>query len=161
MGGKHQCVVASHAPATGDLVCNPGMCPEWESNPGPFGFQACTQSIELHQPGTRQSLINPLPLGHPIRSPPSGLLYMKRKEMPLGNLLKHMGITADWQDTRILQSATGPCGLRILPCLRDIAATAFLIKATEKNCYGLSSNNFCTSCSRSTSEFLSQPASFS
>ena len=31
-GGKHQCVDASHAPPTGDLACNPGMCPGWESN---------------------------------------------------------------------------------------------------------------------------------
>ena len=26
-GEKHQCVDASHAPPTGDLACNPGMCP--------------------------------------------------------------------------------------------------------------------------------------
>ena len=25
--GKHQCVVASHGPATGDLACNPGIFP--------------------------------------------------------------------------------------------------------------------------------------
>ena len=31
-GGKHQWVVACHAPPTGDLACNPGMCPDWESN---------------------------------------------------------------------------------------------------------------------------------
>ena len=31
-GEKHQCVVASHVPPTGDLACNPGMCPDWESN---------------------------------------------------------------------------------------------------------------------------------
>ena len=30
--GKHQCVVASGVPATGDLASNPGMCPDWESN---------------------------------------------------------------------------------------------------------------------------------
>ena len=29
---KYQCVVASHMPPTGDLACNPGMCPDWESN---------------------------------------------------------------------------------------------------------------------------------
>ena len=29
-GERHQCVVASHAPSTGDLACNPGMCPDWE-----------------------------------------------------------------------------------------------------------------------------------
>ena len=32
-GQKHQCVVASHMPPTGDLAHNPGMCPDWESNP--------------------------------------------------------------------------------------------------------------------------------
>ena len=26
-GEKHQCVVASHTPHTGDLACNPGTCP--------------------------------------------------------------------------------------------------------------------------------------
>ena len=31
-GEKHQCVVASHAPATGPLARNPGMCPDWEPN---------------------------------------------------------------------------------------------------------------------------------
>ena len=36
-GEKHQCVVASHTPPTGDLACNPGMCPDWESNHRPFG----------------------------------------------------------------------------------------------------------------------------
>ena len=35
-GEKHQCVVASHMPTTGDLACNPGMCPDWESNQRPF-----------------------------------------------------------------------------------------------------------------------------
>ena len=43
-GEKHQCVVASHAPPTGDLACNPGMCPEWEANQRPFGSQATPQS---------------------------------------------------------------------------------------------------------------------
>ena len=38
-------------PWTGDLVCNPGMCPDWELNQGPFGLQACTQSTELHPAG--------------------------------------------------------------------------------------------------------------
>ena len=31
-GEKHQCVVASHAPPTGDTAHNPGMCSDWESN---------------------------------------------------------------------------------------------------------------------------------
>ena len=43
-GEKHQCVAASHAPPTGDLACNPGMCLNLESNLGPFGSQAGAQS---------------------------------------------------------------------------------------------------------------------
>ena len=50
-GEKHQCMVASHAPPTGDLACHPGMWPYWESNQQPFGSQACAQAIELHQAG--------------------------------------------------------------------------------------------------------------
>ena len=38
-------------PPTGDLACNPGMCPDWESNQQPFGSQANTQSTEPHQSG--------------------------------------------------------------------------------------------------------------
>ena len=33
---KHQCVVASHVRPTGDLTHNPGMWPDWESNPDPL-----------------------------------------------------------------------------------------------------------------------------
>ena len=43
--------VASHIPPTGDLACNPGLCPDWESNQRPFGLQASAQSTEPHQPG--------------------------------------------------------------------------------------------------------------
>ena len=50
-GEKHRCVVASHTPPTGDLACNPGMYPNWESNQQPFGSQALAQSTEPHQPG--------------------------------------------------------------------------------------------------------------
>ena len=40
---KHQCVVASHLPPTGDLAHNPGTCPDWELN-RPLISQASTQS---------------------------------------------------------------------------------------------------------------------
>ena len=50
-GEKHQCVVASHAPPTGHLAHNPGMCANWELNWGPFHSQASAQSTEPHQPG--------------------------------------------------------------------------------------------------------------
>ena len=48
---KHQWVVASCAPPTGDLAYNPGMCPDWESNWQPFGSQAHAQANEPHQLG--------------------------------------------------------------------------------------------------------------
>ena len=52
-GEKHQCVTASHMSPTGDLACNPGMCPDWESNWWSFSLQAGTQSTEPHQPGLK------------------------------------------------------------------------------------------------------------
>ena len=55
---KHQCVVASHTPQTGDLVHNSGMCPDWELNQLLFDSQACTQSTELHQPGLTFLILN-------------------------------------------------------------------------------------------------------
>ena len=38
-GEKDQCVVAFHVAPTRNLACNPGMCPDWESNQRPFGLQ--------------------------------------------------------------------------------------------------------------------------
>ena len=60
-GQKHQCVVASHVPSTGDLACNPGTCPDWELNQQPFGSQSGTQSTEPHQPGLQPPLDVNLP----------------------------------------------------------------------------------------------------
>ena len=54
--GKKQCMVASHTPPNGDLACNPGLCPDWESNQWPFGSQASTHSTEPHQPGMHDVL---------------------------------------------------------------------------------------------------------
>ena len=48
-GEKHQCVVAPRVPPTGDLAYNPSMCPDWESNQGPFDLQAGIQSTEPQQ----------------------------------------------------------------------------------------------------------------
>ena len=50
---KHQCVVASRASLTEDPVHNPGLCPDWESNPQPYGSQDGTQSTEPHQLGLK------------------------------------------------------------------------------------------------------------
>ena len=49
-GEKHQCLVASHTPPTGDLAHNPGMCPDWESNWRPFGLQNNANPLR-HQSG--------------------------------------------------------------------------------------------------------------
>ena len=43
---KHQSVVASCAPPTGDPACHPSMCPDWESSQRPFGLQTGAQSTE-------------------------------------------------------------------------------------------------------------------
>ena len=45
-GEKHQSVDASCVPPTGDLSCNPGMFPDWESNWQLLCSQARTQSTE-------------------------------------------------------------------------------------------------------------------
>ena len=57
-GEKHPCVVASHVPSTGNLACNPGMCPDCESNERPFGLQAGAQSTEPQQPGLNEEIWN-------------------------------------------------------------------------------------------------------
>ena len=46
-----------------DLTCNPGMCPDWESNQQPFGSQAHAQPSELHQPGQYFEFYGILPNG--------------------------------------------------------------------------------------------------
>ena len=50
---KHQCVAALHTHPTGDLACNPGMCPDWESTQKSFGSQVGAQSTKPHQPGLK------------------------------------------------------------------------------------------------------------
>ena len=52
-GEKHQYVVASRAPPTGDLAHNPGMCPDWGLNHWPFSSQTGAHSTEPHQPGLK------------------------------------------------------------------------------------------------------------
>ena len=54
---KHQCatethrLVASCMPPVGDLACNPGMCPDQESNLTTFGLQGDTQPTDPQQSG--------------------------------------------------------------------------------------------------------------
>ena len=50
-GEKHQCVFASSIFLTGDVACNPGLYPDWESYQQLFGSQVSTQSTEPQQQG--------------------------------------------------------------------------------------------------------------
>ena len=56
-GEKHQYVVASFIPPTGDLASSLGMCPDWESIWWPFPSQAGTQATEPLD--ERFDLVNP------------------------------------------------------------------------------------------------------
>ena len=53
-GEKHQCVIASHAPSTGDPASNPVMCPDWESNQGSLvhrpGFNPLSHTSQGRKP---------------------------------------------------------------------------------------------------------------
>ena len=51
-------MVASHVAPTGDLACNPGMCPDWESNWRPFGLQAGAQPLS-HTSQGKPRIFNP------------------------------------------------------------------------------------------------------
>ena len=44
-------LVASHTPPARGLACNPGLCPAWESNWGPFGLWDNAQTTKPHQSG--------------------------------------------------------------------------------------------------------------
>ena len=54
-GEKHQCVVASHVLPTGDLACNPGMYPDWESNRWLFGSQPTLNPLSYTSQGKKQT----------------------------------------------------------------------------------------------------------
>ena len=70
-------------PTAGDVAHNPGMCPDWELNWGPFGSQASTESIEPHQSGNSSY--------HPLTKTPHGfLLYYSAK----ANIKKYHGLIA-------------------------------------------------------------------
>ena len=50
-GEQHQCVFTSCTPHTGDLACNPGMYPDWESNQRPFGSQSVLNLLSYTSQG--------------------------------------------------------------------------------------------------------------
>ena len=72
-GEKHRCTRAisiscSHTLLTGDLACNPAVCPDWELNWWPFGLQTDVQSTKPYQPGqhTQTFWKSPLSLYVPL-----------------------------------------------------------------------------------------------
>ena len=50
---------ASHMLPVQYLACNPGMCPDWESNPWPVGLLDDAQPTEPHQSGPLRSSLWP------------------------------------------------------------------------------------------------------
>ena len=55
---KHQHMVASHAPPTGDLGHNPDMCPRLGIKPAILWFaKAGALSIETQEPGLKHILV--------------------------------------------------------------------------------------------------------
>ena len=111
--GKHQCVVASHMPPTGDLARNPGMCPDWELNRWPFVSQAGAQSTEPHMSqGTILIKLNIL-----LSYVPALLLLCcflsKRNEMHIYTRLIHecseaLFVTAkNWKQYNVYQYVNG------------------------------------------------------
>ena len=110
-------------PPTGDLACNPGMCLDWESNRGPFGSQASTQSTEPHQPGPKAGFLTQLwdtsgklgqvhghtdknPYGFPILSPATNSLHSS-----------HWG---SFQFLKLLLSFLPQCFLPVNPSLSSV-----------------------------------------
>ena len=55
-GEEYQCVGASRIPPTGDLVCNPGMCPDWELNQLPFGLHPVLNPLSHTSQGQNKIL---------------------------------------------------------------------------------------------------------
>ena len=55
-GEKHHCVVASRMSFAGDLACNAGVCPDWESNCDPLVRRSALNPLS----DTSQALISAL-----------------------------------------------------------------------------------------------------
>ena len=56
-------MVASHAPPTGDLAHNPGMCPDWESNGGPLVRRLVLNPLSHASQGPESLVLSPVTLG--------------------------------------------------------------------------------------------------
>ena len=70
-------MVASCAPPTGDLACNPGMCPDWELNQRPFGSQAWGPRGPSASSGPAQVLPEALAIFQPRNLVPKQRLWKR------------------------------------------------------------------------------------
>ena len=110
-GEKHQCVVASWAPPTGGLACNPCMCIDWESNWWPFSSQAGTQSTKPHQPGRPSSLY--------ILEPNSCLRYHLQIYFPLYWFPFHFAIFFSCAEAFYFDDVLFVYSFLYVPCSRE------------------------------------------
>ena len=69
----HQ-LAASRTPLTGNLACNPGMCPDWESNQQPFGLQPAFNPLSYTSQGYLFDFLSYLRVFQHLLSP-SILIY--------------------------------------------------------------------------------------
>lgn len=97
--------VASRTHQTGDQTHNPGTCPDWESNPPPFGVQDNGQPAEPHQPGsTPPCFTHSSPRTSPARSPSS-----RGPCSGLGRgVLQEENLSSLWHSVRHVTSAPEP-----------------------------------------------------
>ena len=51
-GEKHQCVVASHVPPTGDLARSPGMWPVWDRTSNPLVHRSALNPLSHTSQGS-------------------------------------------------------------------------------------------------------------
>ena len=59
-GEKPQCVAASCAvPPTGDLACNPGMCPDWELTHNPLVRRLALNPLSYPSQGCKPTFVAP------------------------------------------------------------------------------------------------------
>ena len=90
-GEKHQRMVASYAPPTGDLACNPGMCPRQGIEPETLWFTGQHSTTELHLPGLMETFLNGSKHSFSLRTWFQNLLNNKLSAViiSISNKIKH------------------------------------------------------------------------
>ena len=68
--------VASFMPSTGDLACNSGMCPDWESNQCPFTSQSTPARAKNSRLETDADIWGSSPKSQMVTNPPTVILVL-------------------------------------------------------------------------------------